>query len=398
LFNLLLTFIFQSILFLAVVRLQRMRWTLTLVFTLLLFNQCLAQLPHAKDVNDRGHKVAFRPFLGRVASYTEFLGFAMGQHFSVEGSPIVTDVFTLNVRVGAGIPIPVANWNNGASLVYSLSSEFGRRRSRFLVGGGLWNIYFPRTQNLFWEPVAARMEFNLFGSVGYRFQAPKGFLFGVNVYLIGGESEYGPSINKRFYYPVFTIWPSVYLGYRIPSWKQHKEYVAYAKLSQPERKAYRKEERLHVHSQLTEIAQKDTSAFWRNSEFGFSLFGPGLVTFHYTVYVPLNQQKVVNYYLRTGLGTAMPLLQGHLDMGMAFLWNNTGFQIGGGLAASLFRASVDPYVTLRAKMNLAKGFSGFVGINLIWSMGKPFTFIHKQGKPYILPTVGVSYRLHRGKF
>lgn len=373
-----------------------MRWTVVLLIFLSAL-KAAAQLPRVSDVSDDGRKVPFRPFLGRVASYSEFLGFGVGQHFSVEGSPIMTDIFTLNVRVGAGIPYFGSTWGSGNSLIYSLSAEFGRRRSRLVVGGGLWNVYLPETQSLFFEPIPARMEFNLFGSVGYRYQAPEGFLFGANTYLIGGQSEYAPSISKRNNYPVFTIWPSVYLGYRIPSRKQHKEFVAYAKMDKPNRKAYRKTERERLRNTLAEIAKKDTAMTWRNSEFGLSILGPALVTLHYTVYVPLSRHNVVHYYLRTGLGTAMPLLQGHLDMGMAFLWNNTGFQIGGGLAASLFKASVDPYVTLRAKMNLAKGVSGFVGANLIWSLGTPFTFVHKKGKPYVLPTVGVSYRLNRLK-
>lgn len=373
-----------------------MRYPVILLF-LLSALVSVAQLPRVSDVNDSGRKVAFRPFLGRVASYTEVFGLGTGLTVNVEGSPIMTDMLTLNLRVGAGIPIITTYPNRETNLVYSISSEIGRRRSRVIVSGGLWNVYLPKTQNFVGETIAARMEFNFFGSVGYRYQAAKGFLFGANMYLIGGESEYAPSISKRNEYPVFTVWPSVYMGYRIPSWKQHKAFAAYAKRSKPERVAYRKAERENMRAQLAEIAQHDTAFVWRNSEFGLSIFGPALVTLHYTLYAPLDKQKVVNYYLRTGLGTAMPLLQGHLDMGMAFLWNNTGFQVGGGVAASLFEPSVDPYVSLRGKVNLAKGISGFVGVNLLWSLGEPFTFIHKKGKPYLLPTVGVSYRLNRLK-
>lgn len=385
-----------SILFSIVLRYVHMRWTIVLLIFLSTLSS-VAQLPRVGDMGNDGRKVAFRPFLGRVASYSEFLGFGVGQHFNVEGSPIMTDIFTLNIRVGAGLPYFGSTWANETSLIYSLSAEFGRRRSRLLIGGGLWNLYFSPTQNIFGEPIPARVDFNLFGSVGYRYQAPKGFMFGTNLYLIGGQSEYGPSINTRNNYPVFTIWPSVYMGYRIPSCEQHKSYVSYAKLSRPERKASRQTERAFMRSQIFEPVKPDSTHIWRNSEFGLSIFGPGLVTLHYTLYASLGKRQVVNYYLRTGLGTAMPLLQGHLDMGMAFLWNNTGFQVGGGLAASLFQASVDPYVTLRGKVNLAKGFSGFAGVNLIWSLGEPFTFISQRGKPYILPTVGVAYRLNRLK-
>lgn len=376
-----------------------MRWTTTLVLILLVGKFGLAQLPKIDDVNGAGRKVAFRPFLGRVASYTEFLGLGTGVTLNLEGSPIMTDIMTLNIRFGAGAlgPYTAGYIKYRASLIYALSAEFGRRRNRLTIGGGLWNVYFSQTQNPYWEPIPAYMEFNLFGSVGYRYQAPTGFLFGTKLYLIGGQSEYGPTISKRNNYPVFSIWPSAYIGYRIPSWKQHKEFVAYARMERPERNAYRKTERERLRNTLAEVAQQDTGLIWRNSEFGLSIFGPAVVTVHYTLYVPLSPRKVANYYFRTGLGTAMPLLQGHLDMGMAFLWNNTGFQVGGGLAASLFNASVDPYVTLRGKVNLDKGFSGFAGMNLIWSLGQPFTFINKVGKPYILPTVGVSYRLSRAR-
>lgn len=376
-----------------------MRWILPLTLALLLANFAAAQLPKAFEIGNDGRKVPFRPYLGRIAAYTEVFGLGTGVSLNLEGSPLMTDVMTLNIRFGAGVPGPysVGSIAYETSLIYGLSAEFGRRRSRFLVSGGLWNIYSPKSRNFYGDTIPARMEFNLFRSVGYRYQAPQGFLFGANLYLIGGQSEYAPSMNTRNNYPVFTIWPSVYVGYRIPSWKQTKEYLSLQKLSRPERKAYRAAERESLKNQLADIATKDTARFWRNSEFGLSVLGPALLTIHYTLYVPLGQRKVTHYFLRTGLGTAMPLLQGHLDMGMAFLWNNTGFQVGGGMAASLFEPSIDPYVTLRGKVNLAKGFSGFAGANLIWSLGSPFSFINKVGKPYVLPTVGFSYRLNRKK-
>ena len=376
-----------------------MRWTLPLVLSLILADFATAQLPKTFDVGTDGRKVPFRPYLGRVAAYTEVFGLGTGASLNIEGSPIMSDIMTLNIRFGAGVPGPysVGSITHEASFIYGFSTEFGRRRSRFSVGGGLWNVYsIPQIMFAVGTP-SPTMEFNLFGSVGYRYQAPKGFLFGAILYLIGGQSEYAPSMNTLNNYPVFTVWPSVYIGYRIPSWKQTKEYLSLQRLSRPERKAYRVAERESLKDQLADIATKDTSRLWRNSEFGLSVLGPAVLTIHYTLYIPLGQRQIAHYFLRTGVGTAMPLLQGHLDMGMAFLWNNTGFQVGGGLAASLFQASVDPYVTLRAKMNLAKGVSGFVGANLLWSLGEPFTFIHKKGKPYVLPTVGVSYRLNRSK-
>tara|TARA_R110002072_G_scaffold65830_3_gene162631 strand:+ start:643 stop:1110 length:468 start_codon:yes stop_codon:yes gene_type:complete len=155
-------------------------------------------------------------------------------------------------------------------------------------------MFFPETKNFFGDTIAARMEFNLFGAVGYRYQAPKGFLFGVNVYMIGGHSEYAPTINKRNNYPVFTIWPSVYLGYRIPSWNQHREFVEYGKLTRPERKAYRRAEKQHMRDHLAEIGKKDSTITWRNSEFGLSILRPGLVILHHTLYVPLNPRGVPN--------------------------------------------------------------------------------------------------------
>lgn len=374
-----------------------MRWVLPLILPLLVINTVSAQLPKVNEPESNGRKVPFRPYLGRVSSYTEFLGLGTGVTLNLEGSPIMTDIMTLNIRFGAGVPGPFSAGYIAyeTSLVYSISAEFGRRRSRLIIGGGLWNIYTPQTKSFYGDTIPAYMEFNLFGSVGYRYQAAKGFLFGANLYLIGGQSEYAPSMNTRNNYPVFTVWPSVYLGYRIPSWEQHKAYVSYAKLSHPERKAYRKAEREHLRNQLREVGKRDTTTVWRNSEFGLSILGLALVTLHYTLYVPIDECQVTHYYLRTGLGTAMPLLQGHLDMGMAFLWNNTGFQVGGGMAASLFEASVDPYVTLRGKINLAKGFAGFAGVNLIWSLGEPFMFIRRYSRPYLLPTVGVAYRLNR---
>jgi hypothetical protein len=376
-----------------------MRWILPLTLALLLANFAAAQLPKAFEIGNDGRKVPFRPYLGRAAVYTEVFGLGTGASLNLEGSPIMTDVMTLNIRFGAGVPGPysVGTINYEASFIYGFSTELGRRRGRFSVGGGLWNVYTkPQIMFAVGSP-SPTMEFNVFGSVGYRYQALKGFMFGANLYLIGGESQYAPSMNPRNNYPIFTVWPSAYLGYRIPSWQQHKAYVSLSKLSRPERRAYRQAEREHLRSRLADVARTDTSRFWRNSEFGFSIFGPAVATFHYTLYVPLSHGKVTNYYFRTGLGTAMPLLQGHVEMGMAFLWNNTGFQVGGGMAASLFEPSVDPYVTLRGKVNLAKGFSGFAGANLIWSLGRPFSFISKVGKPYVLPTVGFSYRLNRKK-
>lgn len=374
-----------------------MRWIFLPVLLLLVAYTASAQLSKVNELGNDGRKVPFRPSLGRVSSYTEVFGLGTGVTLNIEGSPLMTDLMTLNIRFGAGVPEPYSAGSilYKASLVYSISAEFGRRRSRLNIGGGLWNIYKPQTRNFYGDTIPAYMEFNVFGSVGYRYQAPKGFLFGANIYLIGGQSEYAPSMNTRNNYPVFTIWPSVYVGYRIPSWQQHKAYVAFAKLARPERKAYRKAERELIRNQLREIGKRDTAHTWRNSEFGLSILGPALFTLHYTLYVPLGQRQIAHYFLRTGVGTAMPLLQGHLDMGMAFLWNNTGFQVGGGLAASLFEPSVDPYLTLRGKINLAKGFSGFAGANFIWSLGRPYTFISKVGTPYILPTVGFAYRLNR---
>jgi len=104
--------------------------TLTLLFPAV---RCAAQLPDINDLNGKGRKVAFRPFLGRISSYNEILGLGSGQSVNIEGSPLMTDLLTLNLRVGVGTPYLQAPSTNGLSLIYSISTEFGRRRSRLIM-------------------------------------------------------------------------------------------------------------------------------------------------------------------------------------------------------------------------------------------------------------------------
>jgi len=377
------------------------RFLTPLLFMVLPSIGAMAQLPGMDDRDANGLKVAYRPFLGRIAVYNELFGLGIGHTFNIEASPLMTDAITLNLRVGSGRPI-VMDYENkdGFNMVYGVGAEFGRRRSRIALSAGLWNVIVPSYIRPYrGDTTDTRLDFNWFGTVGYRYQAPKGFFFGFNVYLLAANTGYLPTVTDISPKRDVSLWPGTYLGYRIPSTPQHRALRAYSRLSKSERAAIRQESRTELlNRKLSERLSDSTRVTAASrSEFGLTFFGPALLTINYTVYVPLKEDGIANYYLRSGLGTAMPLFQWSMETGVAFMKSNSGAMVGGGGAMSFGENSLDAFVVLRGKVGIGKGFSANAGLMVLWSTGTPYTFIPKKGRPYLLPSVGFAYRLPKSR-
>ncbi len=378
-----------------------MRFILFICMLILPLTTALAQLPDIDARDTLGRKTSFRPLLGRVAVYNEIFGLGIGHSFNIEASPIMTDVVTMNIRCGTGRPIVInAEDKDGFNMVYGVGVDIGRRRSRFVLSAGLWNVIVPPYIRPYsGDTTDTRIEFNWFGSLGYRYQAPKGFFFGINVYLMAVNSDYTPKFNHDPYGNEFSVWPSTYMGYRIPSAKQHRAMVAYARLSKTERVQIRNEARQERASMKLQgkLLDSTSTVATGKSEFGLTFFGPALLTLNYTLYVPFKENGIANYYLRSGLGTAMPLFQWNMETGMAFLKKNSGVMVGGGGALSFGENSLEAFVVLRGKVNIGKGFSGNAGLMVLWSTGAPYTFIQKGERPHVLPSIGFAFRMPRSR-
>jgi hypothetical protein len=357
----------------------------------------MAQLPGMDDRDASGRQVAYRPFLGRIATYNEIFGLGVGYTFNVEASPLMTDAVTINLRIGSGRQMVVGyQERDGFSMVYGVGAEFGRRRSRIALAGGLWNVVVPpyvRPKGT--GKTDAQMRFNAFSSVGYRYQAPKGFFFGLNVYFMAADTDYLPTFADFSRKHQFSIWPGTFMGYRLPSSDRHRELKAHHKLSKSERHSLRQQDlaskkRVNLEERLPDSAQVTAAS---RSEFGLTVFGPALAVVNYTLYVPLKPGSVPSYYLRSGIGTAMPLFQWNMETGMALLKNNSGLMLGGGGALSFGSPSLEAFIVARGKVNVGKGFSANAGLMVLWSTGVPYTFIGKRRGAIVLPSIGFAYRL-----
>lgn len=362
-------------------------------------SSCLAQLPHPNSRDSAEKKMAFKPYLGRVAIYNEFIGPASGLTLNVEAFPVKLDLVSLSIRVGTTTEI-VENtspaWGRFA-MVYSLGTELGRRRSRFNAGFGLVTRYFLPGEYYFGRQEKGRINLDWFASIGYRLQMPWGLFLGLNANLVFFENDDGGCLVCDNDYKGPKLYPSVQLGFRLPSSVQHRWYRKLHTLSPQMRDSLKVAstfQRLKKSTIPDSLRVADTGG----SEFGFSILGTALFGVHYTYFAQLLPNGVAHYYVRPGIGSVSPLLQFQLETGMAFLWKNSGFSIGGGGSASV-GVGKDVFLITRGRRNFKMGFSASLGVALIWSEQAPFfsSVAKRSGIGWVMPSVSFAYRLPKRK-
>jgi hypothetical protein len=350
----------------------------------------LAQLPHHSGRDSLGRKLSFQPYLGRIAVFNEFPGPLLGHTLNIEAHPLKGNLLDLNIRVGTTTGLGASAWSSFA-MVYSLGAEFGRRRSRFTASAGHVTNYVLRNATLAGRYSQQEAYLDWFGSVGYRLQLHQGFFMGVTTYLVFPERDgssciicFGSDKGPKLY-------PSVQLGFRLPSTAQHRWYRQLTKADPAARDSLKQ-----IHGRQRDVLTIPDSLRvpgTGSSEIGFSVGGTSLINVHYTFYAPFRANGVVQWYLRPGIGTVEPLLQFQLETGMAFLWKNTGFTIGGGGNAAV-GVGYEAFIVSRGKVALYKGLSASLGVSLTWSEQAPFfTYVPKRsGIGWVMPSVGVAYR------
>lgn len=366
------------------------------VFALVLLmplTAALAQLPHHGSMDSLGKRPSFQPYLGRIAIFNELIGPGMSHTLNVQAFPLKLDAVGLGIRVGTttvtGSNSP-SSWKRFA-MVYSVDVEVGRRRSRFIGGAGVNTKYaLPYGSNT-WGVTKGRVTIDWFTSIGYRFQMPWGFFFGLNAYLVFHENNERDCILCTGDYAGPKVNPSFQVGFRPPSSAQHRWYRQLTKATPEVRNSLKPPHRQQRADALIPDSLRVPGT--GGSEVGGTILGSALLNLHYTYLAQLGPKSVAHWYVRPGIGTVGPTLQFQLETGMAFLWNNTGFTIGGGGNGTV-GIGWEAFIVTRGKVALKKGLSASLGVSLIWSEEAPFfTYVpERSGRGWVMPSVGLAYR------
>jgi hypothetical protein len=186
-------------------------------------------LLHANDTLPDGRREPLNPFLGRVAVYNEWLG-ASGANFTLnfEFQLIKKELWGLDAVLGLGRLPETGNIQHRFQFPLRVQAQLGRRRSRFLFGGGLtMSIDFDWYEKE-WPPpnqcgiCPEAPDFAPFLLLGYRLQLERGFFLGINALF-----SFTQRLGSIKYTGDLTIYPwgGLYFGYRLPSAEQHRLWV-----------------------------------------------------------------------------------------------------------------------------------------------------------------------------
>lgn len=366
------------------------------VFALVLLmplTSALAQLPHHGSMDSLGKRPSFQPYLGRIAIFNEIIGPAMGHTLNVEAFPLKFDKIGLSIRVGTTTET-VSNsapaWGRFA-MVYSLGTELGRRRSRLNAGFGLVTRYSLPGDYYYGRQETGHVNVDWFATLGYRFQMPWGLFFGLSAHLVFPERDDAGCLVCGNDYNGPKLYPSFQLGFRPPSSAQHRWYRQLTKATPEVRDSLKLPHRQQRADALIPDSLRVPGT--GGSEVGGTILGSALLNLNYTYLAQLSPKSVAHWYVRPGIGTVVPSLQFQLETGMAFLWNNTGFTIGGGGNGTV-GIGWEAFIVTRGKVALKKGLSASLGVSLIWSEEAPFfTYVpERSGRGWVMPSVGLAYR------